>query len=923
MSHLNRVFIPENSVLNPENTQVPGDFSSPYTLIVWLENFKILSTDSSNYFFSYTRYLNDWFNYNKISKNDTIFYTRQIYINLLKEIALKYTTFEEKRFLSNLNFDDNQSLDVAIPFFSKKIKRICLYYAQNRDKLKNGVIRANLRGSNYGIETLIRKFLIDILETNSFESLNNNLPPLSSVIDRLHVQIEDKFDTQQYYFDITPDSTYDKYEITDEQRQKYFYLDSVNVDNKELYDLNAAIEDAIRAYPLFVNELGFNNFTVNYYLSGVNYGFLSERDFQLYANTETAEDTNVFNYKKYYENYMGSDLYVLSGTTDLKNVSSQILESKTPYKNLLNRRYPTVAHTPEKSSTKDEKYLGRFFTNDNLGILYWNTYKKKFLLNKTLSANETIVIPDPEVGFDAVGLSLTEQSLSGMGYLRDVQWNRYDWSNDYGFGNISSDPKKQKFYSYLSKTELDPDSDEGISRISDYQDFWDESLVWKNQDIFSFYNDDFYPLNSRADYLLYNRGILTKYKTDIFGNHFGFFKNSLTKTYSAASLSAYPSYTLIKPTSITSLSSIYERENIQKGQVFLRYYDDSAVVSLSSALSAIFLKYPSDIKTELENSLIDFDVIFNTIILETPKYLVFDKLNFDFDRKIFDASYTKNTYFKKSNLTPILENNSNFWYDEEYKDIIFSLLTLLPENSATNSKILYPKVYVGNIHDLNFSKVYPKEESTVALSGLIIDLGTQQFNPTYCDKSLLNYNHESQILSHIVKCYDNNLIPILINYKFVRFFNNIELQKSIAFKPCGFIFDQNYNGTNFDQTVQHVGIFSGIVGSQPQFLSFLASVSSLSGYNFYYAANYPLTISSAVSGFIFCDDTLTNVFNIYLGSLNLNLRDVYGTLVYDFSGSNEHYFTTLNDSVTASSGPYTYTITYVASGQHVIKIIPS
>jgi hypothetical protein len=923
MSHLNQTFIPENSVLNTKNTQVPGDFSSPYTLIDWLENFKILSTDSSNYFFSYTRYLNEWFDYNKISKNDTIFYTRQIYINLLKEIALKYTTFDEKRFLSNLNFNDNQSLDVAIPFFSRKIKRICLYYSQNRDKLKNGVVRANLRGSNFGIETLIRKSIVDILETNSFESLNNNLPPLSSVIDKLHIQIEDKFDTQQYYFDVTPGFKYSNYGITDEERQKYFYLDAVEVDDKQLYDLNEAIKDAIRAYPLFVNELGFNNFTINYYLSGVNYSFLSPRDFQLYENTSIPENTNVYKYKKYYEKYMGSDLFILSGTADFKTLSSQILESSTPYKNLLNRRYPTIAHMPEKSSAIDEKYLGRFFTNNNLGILYWNTYKKKFLLNKSLSANETIVIPDPEVGFDAVGLSLKEQTLSGVGYLRDVQWNRFDWANDYGFGTINSDAKKQKFYSYLSKTELDSDIDDGISKISDYQDFWDESLVWKNQDIFSFLNDDYYPLDSRAAYLLYNQGILTKYKTDIFGNHFGFFKNSLTKSYSAVSLSAYPSYTSLKPTTLTSLSSIYERENIQKGQVYLRYYDDSSIVPLSAALSAIFIKYPTKIKFELDNSIIDFDVIFNTVIIETPKYLIFDKLNFDFDRKIFDASYTKNTYFEKYNLSSILENNSNFWYKKEYKEILFSLLTLLPENSSTNYKILYPEIYAGNIHDLNFVKIYPIEASTSALSGLIINLGTQQFNPTYCDKSLLNYNHESQVLSHLVKCYDNNLIPILLNYKFVKFFKNIELQKATAFKPCGFIFDQNYAGTNFDQTVQHVGIFSGIVGAQPQFLSFLASVSSLSGYNFYYVSEYPLTVNQGTSSFVFCDDTLTNTFDVYLGSLNLNLQDVYGTLVYDFSGSNEHFFNSLNDSITATSGAYSYTITYVASAQHVIKIIPT
>ena len=51
MSHLDQTYVPKNSVLNAENTLVPGDFEAPYTLISWLENMNILSTDSSAYFF--------------------------------------------------------------------------------------------------------------------------------------------------------------------------------------------------------------------------------------------------------------------------------------------------------------------------------------------------------------------------------------------------------------------------------------------------------------------------------------------------------------------------------------------------------------------------------------------------------------------------------------------------------------------------------------------------------------------------------------------------------------------------------------------------------------------------------------------------------------------------------------------------------
>ena len=135
MAEMLQNYIPVNSVLNPENTQVSGDFTSPYSLIDWLKNLKISSTDTSNYIIYYNRYLNEWYDVINKQKTNKVSFVRAQYINLLKEISLKYTTPDERRFLANLNFDDDQSLDVAIPFFSKKIKKICQYYSKNRDTL--------------------------------------------------------------------------------------------------------------------------------------------------------------------------------------------------------------------------------------------------------------------------------------------------------------------------------------------------------------------------------------------------------------------------------------------------------------------------------------------------------------------------------------------------------------------------------------------------------------------------------------------------------------------------------------------------------------------------------------------------------------------------------------------------------------------
>ena len=50
---------------------------------------------------------------------------------------------------------------------------------------------------------------------------------------------------------------------------------------------------------------------------------------------------------------------------DAQGVQERLLGPTYPYQNILNRRFPTVAHTPEITSAQREKYIGNFFTKDN------------------------------------------------------------------------------------------------------------------------------------------------------------------------------------------------------------------------------------------------------------------------------------------------------------------------------------------------------------------------------------------------------------------------------------------------------------------------------------------------------------------------------------------------------------------------------
>jgi hypothetical protein len=87
-------------------------------------------------------------------------------VNLLREVTLTFSTEEEKRFILNADFTNDSDLDIIIPFFIEKLKQISLYYKNKRKDIKSSAIRYNLKGSNLGVETIVKKLIHEYVESN-------------------------------------------------------------------------------------------------------------------------------------------------------------------------------------------------------------------------------------------------------------------------------------------------------------------------------------------------------------------------------------------------------------------------------------------------------------------------------------------------------------------------------------------------------------------------------------------------------------------------------------------------------------------------------------------------------------------------------------------------------------------------------------
>lgn len=504
------------------------DKTSPFTFKQWLTyNNKIFDT-AEIFLNRYQTYLNSWYsvqNNKELTNNTSI---KDLYVTLLKEIVLNYITPDEKRFLTNIDFNNNRELVTVIPFFAKKIKEICLYYSTLRDDVKTAPVKNNLRGSNYGIQKGIYNEISKALEaadiTDIIKTLNVSL---SDIRNNLNIGVEELYDTSDYYFDISPNVPLTAYNPSGD-RKTYFELNVYDSDPYVSLDFSRSIIQAITSYPFFLEELGTNNFTITSPVSSAEqFYYLKDSDFVNTVNTSTRENLNLNTKKLGIEKYIGTDFYYVStGSTIYDYVSGIVYKAKNSYANYVNKRYPTVAVLEDTSNQKTLKEVGGFFKPDKLGLSVFTSFNFTPYFNyNTLAPNSVYIFPDP-AKYGNVSNTTLEEFNSPLKFVEYNYFNKIDISNQYRFGDVYTDSKLQTFRAYQSREQSLEYINYGIHRQSDPQDFFTSYLknVWANEDVYPLIPADKFPINNRSKTLIPTNKSLVQFKSDVYGNSYGLFK---------------------------------------------------------------------------------------------------------------------------------------------------------------------------------------------------------------------------------------------------------------------------------------------------------------------------------------------------------------------------------------------------------------
>jgi hypothetical protein len=386
------------SITNPNVSNTNAlDFGTPFS---FLEFIKIIDTVISADVMQsvYMGYIKEWHRVKNAKEEDSKTTIIQKYREFIKDISLNFTNEDEKTFLSQLDLDDPLDLELAVPFYSKKLIEITNFYNKKREELKYQVLKKKMVGTPDLLKTELKNNIISYLEGLQDSAY---LFDIDSLKQELSVEIEELYDVYPLYFNQTPnDKIYD---------------------NKDLdYDLNLFLRDN--------NEL----------ISDVFSDYTQEE-----LDTKEINDL-LDNKRKLTQKYIGNDFYYLStGPTVTDFVSGLLFKADRPSLNFFNIDNPTTASSDKKILVTPDT-IG-FFRPHKTSIINIDGDVTRYTFNlDNIEPNTIYYFPDPTI-----------RGINGdiLTFVNNDDSIRRNFTSGKSQNKPFSKKDDTKYYGYISKIE--------------------------------------------------------------------------------------------------------------------------------------------------------------------------------------------------------------------------------------------------------------------------------------------------------------------------------------------------------------------------------------------------------------------------------------------------------------------------------------
>jgi hypothetical protein len=864
-------FLP-NSVVNDAIS--PADYESPYSFLAFIQYQDFNTLDVNAQLKDYQNYINVWASKKNLKKSQENSIVRDAYINLMREITLNFSTEEERKFILNADFNDDSDLDIIIPFFIQKIKQISFYYKSKRQEVKNSLIKHNLKGSNFGVENIVKNLIYEYIETN----LDTKRKELSGFYKNFEISITELYGDSDVFYDKPEDTAYS---FTNK------------IDPNIFINIKQSVIDAISAYPMFLENSEnsiISEFTINQKLSGTEYQFLKSRDFIDYIkNDQSNLKLNLF--KNLYPKYTGTDYYYISTNSNNQILSGLLFDAEKFNGQYLNKHFPTTIISQSLEDLYSAYELGASFLPQNQGFLIYNVPAKKYEVDKGQLENDKVyVFPDPDKIGNTIYTSEQENNLAPVVYSIDTSWNRVKISNGFRINDVLSNNYDKLFYGYQSKEQNTKLSTGGIAKITDNITFWggDQNQIWEGS-----FDTNIYPIDQDLENLLLNEGVAVDWYPDEFNNEFALYKK--INTYRKQT-GPNPNDGGLIPDSDTEFQnlstnnvSLYDKKTGIKGKIFVRNNFYKTVTNIKNALSSVLYKYPDFVTSEVEDKCLKLFVINNVFVIETENYVISDSYAYDINNNAFNNNNTQPFYVKKERVIKNLETFINPWYDEKYQRIFLVFLTTVNNSlSSSNYKYITPEIYSTKTDKIRYEKIYPTASTVTTIYSLSSPFGTPpEINLVEYSGGSFRKNSPLNEFNLTYMAKNLNSVPFIINEKlfYTPQNNTFVSEYPLLLKPYYFIYDNNYSNPEMPYFLRYSSNRSGYVGlKNTNTLNIVDREKNKTNYAF--SSNVDvLHINECGRYVVQFDWESYNDTNIFVGCSSFNVKRVADNLLLRFQNN--------------------------------------
>ena len=459
------------------------DNERAFTFIEFIKEFGF-DNSSSSFLNQYKEYLSLWSKQKEATSNisDKEFIKNSL-VDTLKSIVLTYSSYEEQDFIANIDWNNDMHKKAIIPFFAEKIKNICDFYKTKRQETHLIINKNSFKGSKVSLEQIIYDKILDFYFDN-----RNLKPQIAHLQNNLSITIEQYIDIYSDYFDIPRHK-----KCTDKSRAKLIEANINNVNYEDYIKLAKAISEILYSGEVYLEEIPLIA-QVGLDLSQQCAGDVETlRDTLLNQATinQVSLNDQVNLRRRLYQKYLGCDLYYIYCNTKNDVYIDLLTKADNPSGNLLNCGNADIA-VIESDNIKLASNIGLFFKPDKTGILKVNADNFSWEVDKSKLTEDTFyVFPDPNKHGDIGNNKSLDYPLV------------YEYKLDSYIKNLSSGYAKNDPLAYISATT------------------WNTYYSTQDRDFILDKNKEYnYSFTSLA-----NKGIITDYQKDIFGNEYGLFKS--------------------------------------------------------------------------------------------------------------------------------------------------------------------------------------------------------------------------------------------------------------------------------------------------------------------------------------------------------------------------------------------------------------